>query len=88
MEVAEMSKDMSCAILNENPPWVSGAPRKAALTHFRHLTGQYCLRPHLYRNSIADSPDCTLRDSGQLMTSEHLVVCPKLISLNSIVEKY
>ncbi|GFW31052.1 hypothetical protein TNCV_4523211 [Trichonephila clavipes] len=47
-----------------------------------------CLRYHFYRTGITDSPDCTLRDSGQPMTVEHLVVCPALISLYPTVEKY
>ncbi|GFW27812.1 hypothetical protein TNCV_766931 [Trichonephila clavipes] len=72
-------------ILNENLSWVSGAPRKATVAHFRPLKWHDCLRSHL---GIADSPDCTLGDSGQPMTTEHLVVCHALINLNSIVEKY
>ncbi|GFT18277.1 hypothetical protein TNCV_710841 [Trichonephila clavipes] len=37
---------------------------------------------------IADSSDSTLCDSGQPMTAEDLVVCPALISPNSMVKKY
>ncbi|GFT49321.1 hypothetical protein TNCV_4583031 [Trichonephila clavipes] len=88
MEVAEMSKDKSWAILNENPSWVPEAPRKSVVAHFRLLTGHDCLRSYLYKIGIADSPGCTVYDSGQPMTAEHLVVCPTLISLNSTVEKY
>ncbi|GFW19887.1 hypothetical protein TNCV_3561901 [Trichonephila clavipes] len=63
MEVAEMSKDKNWTILNENPSWMTGDPRKAAVAHFRLLTGHGCLRSHLDRIGIIDSPDCTLYDS-------------------------
>ncbi|GFV86479.1 hypothetical protein TNCV_2156721 [Trichonephila clavipes] len=49
MEVAEMSRYKKWVILNGNPFWVPGAPRKAAVAHFRSLTGQYCLKSPLYR---------------------------------------
>ncbi|GFT16711.1 hypothetical protein TNCV_1333311 [Trichonephila clavipes] len=88
MKVAELSKDKNWAILNKDPSWVPGAPKKAAVAHLRLLTGYDCLRSHLYRIGIANSPDCTLWDSVQPMTVEHLVECPALISLNSTVEKY
>ncbi|GFW69653.1 hypothetical protein TNCV_489971 [Trichonephila clavipes] len=88
MEVAEMSKDKTWAIMNKNPSWVPGAPRKAAVDHFRLLTCHDCLRSHLYRIGVIDSPNYTLCDTGQPMTAEHLIVCPALINLNSIVEKY
>ncbi|GFS92714.1 hypothetical protein TNCV_1161381 [Trichonephila clavipes] len=88
MEVTEMPMVKSWAIFNEKLSWVPGAPRKAAVDHFRLLTGNDCLRSHLYRIGIAYLPDCTLCYSDQSITSEHLVVCPALISLNSIVEKY
>ncbi|GFU41218.1 hypothetical protein TNCV_1848141 [Trichonephila clavipes] len=88
MEVAGMSKDKDWEILNKEPSWVSGTHRKVAVAYFRLLTGHDCLRSHLYGIGIADSPDCTLCDSEQPMTTEHLIVCPALISLNSIVEKY
>ncbi|GFU48863.1 hypothetical protein TNCV_2024221 [Trichonephila clavipes] len=73
--------------MNKDPSWAS---RKAvvAQSHFRLLTGHDCLRSHLYRIGVANSPDCTLFDSGQSMTAEHSVVCPALISLSSTVEKY
>ncbi|GFS47930.1 hypothetical protein TNCV_3598991 [Trichonephila clavipes] len=64
------------------------SPSQAAVAHFKLLTGHGCLRSHLYRIGIANSPDCTLCDSGHPMTGEHLVVCPALISLDSTVEKY
>ncbi|GFS57830.1 hypothetical protein TNCV_2909221 [Trichonephila clavipes] len=76
MEAVEMSKDQNWAFLNDNPSWVHQAPRKADVAHFRHLTGYYSLRSHLYRIGIADSLDCTLYDSGQPMTIEHLVTFP------------
>ncbi|GFU50817.1 hypothetical protein TNCV_2495211 [Trichonephila clavipes] len=88
MEVNEMSKDKDWAIFNKDPSWVPGAPRKAAVAHFRLLTSHNCLRSYLYRIGIVNSPDCTLWDSGQLLTAGHLVVCLALINLNSIVEKY
>ncbi|GFX95916.1 hypothetical protein TNCV_2084961 [Trichonephila clavipes] len=66
MEAAEMSKDKNWAILNENPSW---APRKAAVAHFRLLTRHDCLRYNLYRTGIANSPDCTLCDSGHRLTA-------------------
>ncbi|GFV54022.1 transposable element Tcb1 transposase [Trichonephila clavipes] len=77
------------ALVNQrpDPSWVLGAPGKAAVAHFRLLTGHDCQRSPLHRIGIANSPDCTLREFGQPMTSEHLVMCPVLISLNSIVEK-
>ncbi|GFV60003.1 hypothetical protein TNCV_1401111 [Trichonephila clavipes] len=61
-EVAEMSKDKNWAILNKNPSWVPGAPKKAAVAQscFRLLTVPDCLRSHLYSIGIADSPDCVL----------------------------
>ncbi|GFS62163.1 hypothetical protein TNCV_477041 [Trichonephila clavipes] len=65
MEVVELSKDKNWEILSKDQSWVSGAPRKAAVAHVRLLTGHDYLRPHLYRISIADSPDYTLCDSGQ-----------------------
>ncbi|GFW72268.1 hypothetical protein TNCV_703051 [Trichonephila clavipes] len=71
-----------------NPSWVPGAHRKAAETHFRLLIGHGCLRSHLYRFGIDESPDFTLCDSGQPMTTDHLDVCSVLKKLNSIVEKY
>ncbi|GFU25195.1 hypothetical protein TNCV_3360921 [Trichonephila clavipes] len=88
MEDAEISKDKNWAILNENPSWVPGASGRAAVAHCKLLTEHDCLRSHLYRSGITDSPGCTLCDSGQLMTAEHLAMCPALISLNSIGEKY
>ncbi|GFV03474.1 hypothetical protein TNCV_5060151 [Trichonephila clavipes] len=59
------------------------APRKAAVAHFRLRlsTDHDCLRSHLGRFGIADSLDCALCDSGQPMTTEHLAVCPALISV-------
>ncbi|GFW25007.1 hypothetical protein TNCV_3155101 [Trichonephila clavipes] len=83
-----MSKDKNWEILNENQYWVPGAPRKAAVARFRLLTGNDCLRSHLYRSDTANLPDCTLCDYGQLMTAEHFDVCPALKSLNCTVEKY
>ncbi|GFW61222.1 hypothetical protein TNCV_434461 [Trichonephila clavipes] len=71
-----------------NPSWVPEAPRKVAVDHFRLPTVHHCLRSHLYRIVIADSPYCARCDSGQPMTVKHSVVCPALISLSSIVEKY
>ncbi|GFX59609.1 hypothetical protein TNCV_3753741 [Trichonephila clavipes] len=88
MEAEEMSKDKNWAILNDNPSWVPEAPRKATIAHLRLLTGHDCLRSHLYRIGTVDSPDFTMCDSGQPMTAEPLDMCPALISLNSIVEKY
>ncbi|GFW09227.1 hypothetical protein TNCV_2101811 [Trichonephila clavipes] len=82
-----MSTDKNWAILNKNPFCVPGAPMKPAVAHFRLLTGHGCLRSPLHRIGIRYSPDCTLWDSGQPMTGEHLVMCPALISLNSTVEK-
>ncbi|GFS90462.1 hypothetical protein TNCV_4096751 [Trichonephila clavipes] len=87
-EATEMLKGKNLASFNENPSYVPGATRKVAVAHFKLLTGHDSLRFHLLRIGIADSPDCTLLDSGQPLTSEHLVVCPALTSLNSIVEKY
>ncbi|GFU50280.1 hypothetical protein TNCV_301131 [Trichonephila clavipes] len=49
IEVVEMLKDMNWAFLNENPSWVPGAPRKAAVANFKLLTGHDCLRYLLYR---------------------------------------
>ncbi|GFS70400.1 hypothetical protein TNCV_4182311, partial [Trichonephila clavipes] len=43
MEAAEMSKNKNWAILSENSYWVPEAPRKAAIAHFRLLTGHDCL---------------------------------------------
>ncbi|GFV32667.1 hypothetical protein TNCV_441591 [Trichonephila clavipes] len=82
MEVAKLSKDKNWVIINKDPSWVPGAPRKSVVTHFRLLTNPDCLRSHLYRIGITDSSD-----SGQLMTGEHLVACLALIILNSIVKK-
>ncbi|GFU80704.1 hypothetical protein TNCV_514311 [Trichonephila clavipes] len=76
-----MSKDKTWAILNENPSRVSGAPKKVAEAHFRLLTRHDCLRSHLYRFGIADSPDYTLCNSVQPMTTEHLNMCSALIIL-------
>ncbi|GFW49484.1 hypothetical protein TNCV_3059901 [Trichonephila clavipes] len=56
MEDAEMLKDKNWAILNGNLSWV---PRKAVVADFRLLTGHDCLKFHLYRIGITDSPDCT-----------------------------
>ncbi|GFW93845.1 hypothetical protein TNCV_4221261 [Trichonephila clavipes] len=79
---------MNWIILDENASLVPGAPRKAAVAHFILLTEHDCLISHLYRIGIANSLDCTLCDSGQPMTAEHLDTCPAIISLNSIVQKY
>ncbi|GFY27283.1 uncharacterized protein TNCV_2069031 [Trichonephila clavipes] len=73
--------------LQRDPSWVSRDPRKVTVAHFRLLTGHDCLRSHLDTIGISNSPDCTLNGSGHPMTAEHLVVCPALISLNSIVEE-
>ncbi|GFX78773.1 hypothetical protein TNCV_1919061 [Trichonephila clavipes] len=79
MEAAEMSKDKNWAILTKNPSCVA---------RFRLLTGHACLRSHLYRIVIADTLDCTICDSGQLITTEHSDMCPALNSFNYTVEKY
>ncbi|GFU76351.1 uncharacterized protein TNCV_285511 [Trichonephila clavipes] len=76
------------AILNENPSCVPGAPRKAAVAHFKLLTGLDCLRSHLHRGpgfllkniGIADSLNCAAKSNavcvtetvGQPMTIERL----------------
>ncbi|GFU76284.1 hypothetical protein TNCV_527641 [Trichonephila clavipes] len=88
MEILELTKDKNWALWNKDPFWVLGAPRKAAVAHFRLLTGHDCLRSHLFRIGITNSPDCSLCDSGQPMTAEHFDVYPGLISLNSTIEKY
>ncbi|GFX17843.1 hypothetical protein TNCV_2292921 [Trichonephila clavipes] len=59
MEVAEIPIDKNWAILNKNPSWVPGGPRKAAVAHLRLLTGHDSPRSHIYKISITDSPDCT-----------------------------
>ncbi|GFX53823.1 hypothetical protein TNCV_1597691 [Trichonephila clavipes] len=61
MEVGARSKDKNWAILNKDPSWVPGASRKAAVAHFRLLTGRDCLRLHLYRIGISNSPNCSVR---------------------------
>ncbi|GFV78991.1 hypothetical protein TNCV_4347501 [Trichonephila clavipes] len=86
MKVVKMSKDNKWAVLDKNLSWVLGAPRNSALAYFRLLIGHDYLRSYLYITGIAFSPDCSLCDSGQPMTVEHLVLCPALINLNSIVE--
>ncbi|GFW69430.1 hypothetical protein TNCV_487791 [Trichonephila clavipes] len=70
MEAAGISKDKNWTISNKNPSWVPEVPRKSSAAHFRFLAGHDCLRSHLYRIGIADSPDNTLCDSDQPMTSE------------------
>ncbi|GFU16486.1 hypothetical protein TNCV_836571 [Trichonephila clavipes] len=75
MEVVEMSKDKNWTVFNKNPVWVPVASRKAVVVHFRPLTGHDCLRYHLYRIGIADSPDCTLFGSDQPMAAEHFWSC-------------
>ncbi|GFX60891.1 hypothetical protein TNCV_1311831 [Trichonephila clavipes] len=75
MELAELSKDKNWVILNKDPSWVPGDSTKATVAHFRLLTGHDCLRSHFYRIGIAKSADCTLWDSGQPMTAEHLWLC-------------
>ncbi|GFX23781.1 hypothetical protein TNCV_3597231 [Trichonephila clavipes] len=87
-EASEISKDKSWGILYENLSLVSEAPRKAAAARFRLLTGQDCTRFHLYQISIADSPDCTLWDSSQPITAEHLEMCLALNGLGCVIEKY
>ncbi|GFV26573.1 hypothetical protein TNCV_2102381 [Trichonephila clavipes] len=82
LKAAEISKDKSCAIWNENPSWVPEAPRKGAVARLRLLTEHDCVRSHLYRIGIADSPDCILCDSGQPMVTERLDVCPTLKGFN------
>ncbi|GFT93285.1 hypothetical protein TNCV_2220431 [Trichonephila clavipes] len=74
--------------MNENPSWGPDAPRNAEVAHFILLTGHDCMRFHLYRMGITDSPDSTVWESGQLMTTEHLNVCPALKKTNCIAEKY
>jgi ribonuclease HI len=87
-EAAETSKNKKWAILVENPDCVPEAPRKAAVAHFRLLTGHDCLRSHLFRIGIADSAVCTLCDSGRTMTAEHLDECSALNGFTDFVEKY
>ncbi|GFY30886.1 hypothetical protein TNCV_3120461 [Trichonephila clavipes] len=84
MEFAEMSKDKNWAILNQNPSWIPGTPRKAAVVNFRLLTGHTCMRSHLYKIGISDPPNGHLWDHGPPMKANHLVVCRSLISLDSI----
>ncbi|GFV03750.1 hypothetical protein TNCV_1876981 [Trichonephila clavipes] len=55
IEAAEMSKDKNWTILYENPFWVPEVARKPAAANFRLLTGNDCLRCHLYKIGIADS---------------------------------
>ncbi|GFU70784.1 HTH_48 domain-containing protein [Trichonephila clavipes] len=88
MEVAELMKDKNLLILKKPPSCVPRAPRKAAVAHFRLLTHHDYLRLLLYRIGIANSPDCTVCNSGQPRTAEHLVRYPALINLNSTIEKY
>jgi ribonuclease HI len=67
---------------------VPNSPRAAAVAEFRLLTGHDCLRAHLFRFNLTDSPTCILCDSGQDMTVAHLNECSALLDSNCIVVKY
>jgi hypothetical protein len=47
----------------ENPNLIPNLPRKAAVTHFRLITGHDCLAQHLHKIGIRDSPNCPLSNN-------------------------
>ncbi|GFY14887.1 hypothetical protein TNCV_234371 [Trichonephila clavipes] len=53
-------------------------PRKAAVARFRLFKGHYCMRFNIYRIGITNSPDCSVCNSGQPITSGYFNVCPSL----------
>ncbi|KAI5754580.1 hypothetical protein M8J77_009716 [Diaphorina citri] len=74
--------------LVENPNIIPNLPRKAAVAHFRLLTGHDCLAQHLHKINIKDSPICPLCSLNAPMNSSHLNFCPALEASNDIVGKY
>ncbi|KAI5720833.1 hypothetical protein M8J77_012264 [Diaphorina citri] len=74
-------------ILN-NHDIIPNLPRKAAVAHFRLLTGHDCLAEHLHRFGLKTSPICSLCSLNSPMNSVHLNSCPALEASNDIVGKY
>ncbi|KAI5738059.1 hypothetical protein M8J77_002519 [Diaphorina citri] len=67
---------------------IPNLPRKAAVAHFRLLTGHDCLAEHLHRFGLKTSPICSLCSLNSPMNSVHLNSCPALEASNDIVGKY
>uniref|UniRef100_A0A8D8T8G2 Reverse transcriptase zinc-binding domain-containing protein n=1 Tax=Cacopsylla melanoneura TaxID=428564 RepID=A0A8D8T8G2_9HEMI len=84
----EVSKGEKWQTIVVNPNIIPNLPRKAAVTHFRLLTGHDCLAEHLHRIGVKNSPNCPLCPLNTPMNSSHLASCPALRSTNNIVEKY
>lgn len=63
-------------------------PLVNARTIFRALTGYNCLRDHLHRIGVMDSPSSVLRDVDQLMIWEQLDICISHSVWDDIVQKY
>lgn len=89
--------DSNISILARGKAWecllnsgtsIPDLPRSSAVASFRLLTGHDCLNAHLYKIRLKDSPACCFCDSGHLMDSRHIDVCPALKDFNCIIQKY
>jgi Ribonuclease HI len=86
--INNVSTDKKWRPIVENPNLIPNLPRKAAVTHFRLITGHDCLAQHLRKIGIRNSPNCPLCSLNTPMNSSHLNSCLALKSSNNIVEKY
>ena len=68
-------------------PKLRNGPRQRAVAEFRLATGHDCLRKHLFRINVVDSPICPLCSLGEEMDSAHLLRCPALRK-SSLSERY
>ena len=54
---------------------ISDCPRRKAVAEFRMLTGHDCLRKHLHRIGIYNTPLCCLCNQDVIMDVDHLKTC-------------
>ncbi|KFM59182.1 hypothetical protein X975_12405, partial [Stegodyphus mimosarum] len=77
-DMIQCAMDKSWRILGEETTLTPSFPRKTAVALFRRLSGYDCLRDHLYRIGVVDSPNCIF------MTPN----CIALSQYEDIVKKY
>ncbi|GFS63309.1 uncharacterized protein LOC103524116 [Trichonephila clavipes] len=73
-----VARDKPWSTLCKKSHGIPSFPRAAAVAKFRLLTGQDCLRAHLFHFNLVISPICVLCDNEQDMTAAHLDECSAL----------